>query len=143
MVEIVGFLPQGHFRRKGAVLSSQQRCPIWTFLGLAHSVHLPAIVERNYPARSVANGLSGLTSSKRERQKKEDGVMSRALRIARIIGTLLAMEVLIPGGTLLVLFILVAGRPGSPLHETVARRFPAALRVNLARMGKQWAVGGV
>ena len=62
--------------------------------------------------------------------------MLSALRIARIIGSLFAMEVLIPGGTLLVLLFLVTGRAGSPLQERIAQRFPAALRLISAGMGK-------
>lgn len=68
--------------------------------------------------------------------------MSRALRIAKIIGSLLAMEVFIPGGTLLVLLILLTGRPGSPFHERVARRLPAGLGLISALVGTQSAVGG-
>ncbi len=67
--------------------------------------------------------------------------MIRALRIARIIGSLLAMEVLIPGGTLVVLLFLVTGRSGSPLQERIARRLPTAFRLISARMGKASAVG--
>jgi hypothetical protein len=54
--------------------------------------------------------------------------MNRALGLARMIGSLLTIEVLVPGGTLIVLILLLTGRPGSPLLATVARRFPALSR---------------
>jgi hypothetical protein len=50
--------------------------------------------------------------------------MNRALGLARTIGSLLAIELFVPGGTLVVLTLLVAGRPGSPLLQTVGRRCP-------------------
>ena len=51
--------------------------------------------------------------------------MSRAFGLAKTIGSLLAIEVFVPGGTLVVLTLLVAGRPGSPLLEAIGRRCPA------------------
>jgi hypothetical protein len=51
--------------------------------------------------------------------------MSRALGIAKTIGSLLAIELFVPGGTLIVLIVLFTGRRGSPLFQALGRRFPA------------------
>lgn len=57
------------------------------------------------------------------------GVMNRALEIAKMIGSLLAVEVFVPGGTLIVLTLLVTGRPGSPLFHVLDRRCPGLARI--------------
>ncbi len=55
--------------------------------------------------------------------------MSRALSLAKTIGSLLAIEIFVPGGTLIILAMLLAGRPGSPLLNVLGRRLPALSRV--------------
>lgn len=55
--------------------------------------------------------------------------MHRALGIARTMGSLLAIELFVPGGTLIVLSLLLLGRPGSPLRQRVAQRFPSVFRL--------------
>jgi len=55
--------------------------------------------------------------------------MSRALGIAKTIGSLLAIELFVPGGTLIVLTLLLTGRPGSPLFQALGRRCPALARM--------------
>lgn len=54
--------------------------------------------------------------------------MSRALSIAKTIGSLLAIEIFVPGGTLIILAILLTGRPGSPLLSALSRRIPTLAR---------------
>jgi hypothetical protein len=56
-------------------------------------------------------------------------MMSRALRIAKVIGSLLIIELFVPGGTLIILAMLLSGRPDSPLVGLLGRRVPALLRV--------------
>jgi hypothetical protein len=70
--------------------------------------------------------------------EKGMGAMSRALAIAKMIGSLLAIEVFVPGGTLIVLTLLVTGRPGSPLQQRLARRFPAVFRFVSGLAGNAW-----
>jgi hypothetical protein len=72
--------------------------------------------------------------------EKGMGAMSRALAIAKMIGSLLAIEVLVPGGTLIVLTLLVTGRTGSPLQQRIARRFPAVSRLVSGLVGNAWPV---
>jgi hypothetical protein len=55
--------------------------------------------------------------------------MSRALGIAKTIGSLFAIELFVPGGTLIVLTLLLTGRPGSPLFQTIGRHCPALARL--------------
>lgn len=55
--------------------------------------------------------------------------MSRALGIAKMIGGLLAIEIFVPGGTLIVLTLLLTGRSGSPFTQRLARRFPTLFRL--------------
>jgi hypothetical protein len=69
------------------------------------------------------------------------GIMSRALGIAKMIGSLLAIELFVPGGTLIVLTLLLTGRPGSPLQQRIARRFPAVLKLVSWRVGSAAPVG--
>lgn len=66
--------------------------------------------------------------------------MSRALAIAKMIGSLLAIEIMVPGGTLIVLTLLVTGRRGSRLQQKIARRFPAVFRLVSGLMGSTWPV---
>jgi hypothetical protein len=54
--------------------------------------------------------------------------MNRALGVARTIGSLVAIELFVPGGTLIVLTLLLTGRSGSPLLQAIGRRFPALSR---------------
>jgi hypothetical protein len=65
------------------------------------------------------------------RANVEDGteVMKRALGIIKTIGSLLAIELFVPGGTLIVLALLLSGRSGSPLAATLAKRIPLLSRV--------------
>jgi hypothetical protein len=55
--------------------------------------------------------------------------MGRALSLAKTIGSFLAIEMFVPGGTLIILTLLLTGRPGSPLLGFLGRRVPALLRV--------------
>jgi hypothetical protein len=72
-----------------------------------------------------------LRVSRVSRAKVEDGteVMKRALGIVKTVGSLLAIEIFVPGGTLIVLALLLTGRSGSPLAETLAKRIPGLSRV--------------
>lgn len=66
--------------------------------------------------------------------------MNRVRAIAKSILSLLAIELLVPGGTLIVLTLLLTGRPGSPLHQRLARRFPAVFRLVSNLTGNAWPV---
>jgi hypothetical protein len=55
--------------------------------------------------------------------------MSRALGIARTIGSYAAIEMFVPGGTLILLAILLMSRPGSPLLTMIERRWPSLSRL--------------
>ena len=55
--------------------------------------------------------------------------MSRALGIAKTIGSYLAIELFVPGGTLILLATLLMSRPGSPLQGLIARRWPLLSRL--------------
>jgi hypothetical protein len=55
--------------------------------------------------------------------------MRRAVRLAKALASLLAIEIFVPGGTLLVLTLLWAGRPGTPLPGFLGRRVQALSRV--------------
>lgn len=65
------------------------------------------------------------------RANNEDGteVMKRALGIVKTVGSLLAIEIFVPGGTLIVLALLLTGRSGSPLIGTLTKRLPVLSRV--------------
>lgn len=54
--------------------------------------------------------------------------MTRALGIAKTIGSLLAIEMCVPGGTLIILALVLARRPGSPVLQAIGRRFPVLFR---------------
>jgi hypothetical protein len=56
-------------------------------------------------------------------------MMSRALSLAKTIGSLLAIEIFVPGGTLIILAMLLTGRSGSPLLDVLGRHIPALSRV--------------
>ena len=66
------------------------------------------------------------------------GAMSRVLAIAKMIGSLLAIEVFVPGGTLIVLTLLFTSRTGSPMQQRIARRFPTAFRLVSGLTGSAW-----
>ena len=51
--------------------------------------------------------------------------MNRVLGISKAIASLLAVELLVPGGTLIVLAVLLTNRPGSPLLRILEQRCPA------------------
>lgn len=72
-----------------------------------------------------------LRVSRTSRANVEDGtgVMKRALRIVKTVGSLLAIEIFVPGGTLIVLALLLTGRSGSPLAGALAKRIPVLSRV--------------
>jgi hypothetical protein len=55
--------------------------------------------------------------------------MTRAFGIAKAIGSVLAIETFVPGGTLIVLAILLTSRPGSPLLAMIERRLPPVSRI--------------
>jgi hypothetical protein len=64
------------------------------------------------------------------------GIMSRAFALAKAVGSVLAIETFVPGGTLILLAILLTSRPGSPLLAMIDRRLPAVSRIlrRLARV---------
>ncbi|OGB93709.1 MAG: hypothetical protein A2Z31_02700 [candidate division NC10 bacterium RBG_16_65_8] len=70
-------------------------------------------------------------------------MMSRARGIAKTIGSVLAIEFFVPGGTLIVLTLLLSGRPGSPLFQALDRRCPGLVRM-LSRLAgsSRFAAGG-
>ncbi len=51
--------------------------------------------------------------------------MIRVIGVVRSIGSLLAIEMFVPGGTLIILAILLTSRPGSPLFRRVSGLHPA------------------
>ena len=55
--------------------------------------------------------------------------MKRALRIVKMVGRLLAIEIFVPGGTLIVLAMLLTSRSRSPLGDFLAKRIPVLSRV--------------
>ena len=55
--------------------------------------------------------------------------MNRALGIARTIGSYAAIEMFVPGGTLILLAVLLMSRPGSPLQGMLERRWPSLSRL--------------
>jgi len=57
--------------------------------------------------------------------------MSRALSLAKTIGSLLAIEIFVPGGTLIILAMFLTGRTGAPLPTVLGRRIPALSRMLL------------
>jgi len=67
--------------------------------------------------------------------------MNRAVGIAKTILSFLAIEMFVPGGTLILLTLLLAGRPGSPMMQTMIRRFPALFRV-LPHLTGRLSLGG-
>ena len=69
--------------------------------------------------------------------------MGRALSIAKTISSLLAIEIFMPGGTLIVLTLLLTGGPGSPLFGFVGRRVPALARAVSLLMGRVLPGGNI
>ena len=57
------------------------------------------------------------------------GTMYRVMSIARTIASLLAIEIFVPGGTLIVLTLLWTGRSNSPLASALAKRIPGLSRI--------------
>jgi hypothetical protein len=55
--------------------------------------------------------------------------MKRTLRIVTMVGRLLAIEIFVPGGTLIVLAMLLTSRSRSPLGDFLAKRIPMLSRV--------------
>jgi hypothetical protein len=51
--------------------------------------------------------------------------MVRVLTLAKTVASLLAIELFVPGGTLIVLTLLVSGRTQSPWLHAALRRVPA------------------
>ena len=70
-----------------------------------------------------------VSGTSRANVKDGTGVMKRALRIVKTVSSLLAIEIFVPGGTLIVLALLLTGRSGSPLAAALAKRFPVFSRV--------------
>jgi hypothetical protein len=64
--------------------------------------------------------------------------MNRAFALAKAIGSVLAIETFVPGGTLILLAILLTRRPGSPLLAMIERRVPAVSRI-LHRLSRVYA----
>ena len=54
--------------------------------------------------------------------------MIRAFGLVRKFGGLLAIELFVPGGTLIVLTILLTSRPGSPLVRRIRGLLPVLSR---------------
>jgi hypothetical protein len=109
-------------RSDGAFRRCQQRRATGS-CELAHGLHKRSVVRRERSDHG-----SSPTSVNME-WEGGIGVMSRAVAIAKMIGSLLAIEVFVPGGTLIVLALLLTGRPGSPWQQRIARRFPALFRL--------------
>jgi hypothetical protein len=82
-----------------------------------------------------ATDPTGLGRIQQATSREGQGVMYRALGLAKTIGSLLAIEVFVPGGTLVVLTLLVGGRPGSPLLDVIRRRCPALATWMVRLMG--------
>ena len=55
--------------------------------------------------------------------------MQRTLRVFRTIASLLAIEICVPGGTLIVVALLLTGRANSPFAAAITRRFPGLSRL--------------
>lgn len=55
--------------------------------------------------------------------------MIRVIGVVRSIGSLLAIEMFVPGGTLIILAILLTSRPGSPLLRRISGLHPALPRL--------------
>ncbi len=55
--------------------------------------------------------------------------MIRLLGAVRTIGSILAIEMFVPGGTLILLTILLKSRPGSPLLKRIGGLHPALPRL--------------
>jgi hypothetical protein len=68
-------------------------------------------------------------------------MMNRAVGITRTILGLLAIEMFVPGGTLILLTLLLAGRPGSPMQQIMIRRYPALFRA-LPHLTGRLSLGG-
>jgi hypothetical protein len=63
------------------------------------------------------------------RNDRTGGIMIRVLGVVRTIGSLLAIELVVPGGTLIVLAILLTGRSGSPLLKRIGSLLPVPPRL--------------
>jgi hypothetical protein len=55
--------------------------------------------------------------------------MRHTMSILRTIASLLAIEIFVPGGTLIVITLLFTGRSNSPLAAALAKRFPVLSRI--------------
>lgn len=55
--------------------------------------------------------------------------MIRILGVLKTIGSMLAIEMFVPGGTLILLSILLTSRPGSPLLRRIGGLNPALPRL--------------
>lgn len=69
--------------------------------------------------------------------------MRRAVHIVKAIGTLLAIEVFMPGGTLIVLTILLTNGRGASLVSRVGRRVPSLSRVFPRWIGRRLRGGDI
>jgi len=67
-------------------------------------------------------------------------MMNRVVGIARTILGFLAIEMFVPGGTLILLTLLLA-RPESPMMQAMTRRFPALFRA-LPHLTGRLSLGG-
>ncbi len=55
--------------------------------------------------------------------------MIRVLGVVKTIGSILALEMFVPGGTLILLTILLKSRPGSPFLRRIGGLHPALPRL--------------
>jgi len=102
------------------------------------AVALARPLHRYDAAGRIGSGPPDRATSNGERWEKGMGAMSRVLGIAKMIGSLLAIEVFVPGGTLIVLTLLLTSRTGSPLRQRIVRRFPTASRLLSGLAGSAW-----
>ena len=112
---------------------------------LARSLHKRAVVRRERcrnKNRWLRVGRGGRRSGYGGNAEKGMDIMGRVLGIAKMIGSLFAIELFVPGGTLIVLAFLVAGRPGSPLQQRIARRFPVVFKFVSGLAGNAAPSGG-
>lgn len=69
--------------------------------------------------------------------------MTRALAIAKALGTVIAIELCVPGGTLIILTLLFTGRSASPLVQKISKRFPSLFHLMTGAMARLPRAPGV
>jgi hypothetical protein len=110
-----------------AISTRRSRTPLLFDEGLAYGLqsHTTNRIEPHPGSREPLR----ISRASRTNIENGTGVMKRALRIIKTVGSLLAIEIFVPGGTLIVLALLLTGRSGSPFVGTLAKRIPVLSRV--------------